>query len=57
VGRFMEGIPTGRCEVEFNQRAKRMGIAGQLPDVLVPLCAYGFDYWAHVGDSWNKKGL
>lgn len=57
VGPFAAGIQTGRCEVEFNQRAKRLGIAGKLPSVLVPLCAYGFDYWAHVGDSWNKRGL
>lgn len=57
AGPFMEGIQSGRCEMEFNQRAKRLGIAGQLPSVLVPLCAYGFAYWAHVGQSWNKRGL
>lgn len=57
VGPFSEGLPSGQCEWEFNQRAKQLGIAGKLPSVLVPLCAYGFGYWAHVGDSWNRKGL
>lgn len=57
VGAFQEGVPSGRCEWEFNQRAKRMGIEGKLPDILVPLCAYGFQHWAHVGQSWNRRGL
>lgn len=57
VGPFAEGLQTGRTEYEFNQRAKRMGVAGQLPAVLVPLCSYGYQYWAHVGKSFNKRGL
>ena len=57
AGPFDEGLPTGRTEWQFNQRVKRLGMAGQLPSVLVPLCAYGFGYWAHVGASWNKRGL
>ena len=57
VGAFPAGLPTGKTEWEFNQRALRMGRAGQLPAVLVPVCAYGFDYWAHVGKSWNRRGL
>jgi glycosyltransferase involved in cell wall biosynthesis len=57
TGPFAEGLQSGRTEVEYNQRVKRMGIAGQLPSVLVPLCAYGFNFWAHVGQSFNKRGL
>lgn len=57
AGPFPEGLPSGRTEWEFNQRAKQLGIAGKLPSVLVPLCACGFGYWAHVGQSWNKRGL
>lgn len=57
TGPFYEGLPSGRTEWEYNQRAKKLGIAGRLPSVLVPLCAYGFAYWAHVGDSFNKRGL
>lgn len=57
AGPFPEGIPSGQCEWVFNQHAKQLGIAGKLPSVLVPLCAYGFAYWAHTGDSWNRKGL
>ncbi|MCC7208318.1 MAG: glycosyltransferase family 2 protein [Anaerolineae bacterium] len=52
-----EGLKTGQTEYLYAQACKARGQQGSAPAVLVPLSAYGFDHWAHVGESWNKRGL
>jgi GT2 family glycosyltransferase len=56
-GWLPEGLVTGRTEFEYANHCKQRGQLGRAPAVLVPLCAYGFDTWAHVGESWNRRGL
>ncbi len=56
-GWLPEGLKTGQTEWLYAQSCKARGLQGSAPAVLVPLSAYGFDTWAHVGVSWNKRGF
>ena len=55
LGKFLEGVVPGICEWEFNQRAKTLGVSGKLPSVLLPVCAYGYSFWGHVGQGPSRK--
>jgi hypothetical protein len=57
MGMLAEGKPTGPTEWEYSRRTKMKGVAGCGVNVLVPLRAAGAETWAHVGESWNRRGL
>lgn len=58
-GNYPEREKTWQQETEFNERAQAMH--REKPDTsprfFVPVEAYGFRYWRHVGDSYVQKGL
>lgn len=59
MGFLPEGLKTGQTEWQYAAHCKQVGRSWGGVDVLVPLCAYGFDHWAHEngGVSWNRMGL
>lgn len=58
-GVYSEPAKTWQQETEFNERVQRMH--REQPDAsprfYVPVEAYGFRYWKHVGDSYVQKGM
>lgn len=58
MGYLPEGLRTGETEWHYAAHCKRAGASAGV-NVLVPLCAYGFDHWQHNngGVSWNRSGL
>lgn len=58
-GLYGEPEKTWQQETEFNERVQRMHRAepDTSPRFYVPVEAYGFRHWKHVGDSYVQKGL
>lgn len=58
-GLYSEPAKTWQQETEFNERVQRMH--REKPDTsprfYVPVEAYGFRHWRHVGDSYAKRGM
>jgi glycosyltransferase involved in cell wall biosynthesis len=59
MGYLPEGLKTGETEWTYAQHCKSIGRSAGGVNVLVPLCAYGYDHWQHNngGKSWNHSGL
>jgi glycosyltransferase involved in cell wall biosynthesis len=59
MGFLPEGMKTGETEWAYARQVKERGIMGAGVNVLVPMCAYGFEHWHHNngGVSWNRLGL
>lgn len=58
-GLYAEPEKTWQQETEFNERVQHMHRAepDTSPRFYVPVEAYGFRYWKHVGDSYVQKGM
>jgi len=57
-GLYAEGGKTWHQETEFNERAQAKHQADpNSPRFYMPVEAYGFKYWRHVGDSYVQRGL
>lgn len=58
-GNYPEPAKTWQQETEFNERvqARHRAEPDTSPRFYVPVEAYGFRYWKHVGDSYVQKGL
>jgi hypothetical protein len=58
-GVYSQPAKTWQQETEFNERvqAKHREKPDTSPRFYVPVEAYGFRYWKHVGDSYVARGL
>ena len=57
-GLYAEGGKTWHQETEFNERVQAMHKADpNSPRFYMPVEAYGFKYWRHVGDSYVQRGM
>ncbi len=58
-GIYSQPAKTWQQETEFNERVQAMH--REKPDTsprfYVPVSAYGFSHWRHVGDSYVQRGL
>lgn len=58
-GLYGEPEKTWQQETEFNERVQRMHRAepDTSPRFFVPVEAYGFRHWKHIGDSYVQRGM